>query len=81
MAERWRSGWEGRPPCLARMGQSPSLPNPTFERVGTDPTERAFYRAFRDFNPLNDLGSGYKTREAAVTGRALKQAWQIRRDK
>ena len=26
------------------------------KRVGTDPTERAFYRAFRDFNPLNDLG-------------------------
>ena len=24
--------------------------------VGTDPAERAFYRAFRDFNPLNDLG-------------------------
>ena len=28
------------------------------ERVGTDPTEHAFYKAFRDFNPLNDLGSG-----------------------
>ena len=25
---------------------------------GTHPTERAFYRAFRDFNPLNDLGIG-----------------------
>ena len=25
---------------------------------GTDPAERAFYRAFRDFNPLNDLGIG-----------------------
>ena len=24
--------------------------------VGTDPAERAFYRAFRDFNPLNDIG-------------------------
>ena len=23
---------------------------------GTDPAERAFYRAFRDLNPLNDLG-------------------------
>ena len=41
---------------------------------GTDPAERAFYRVFRDFSPLNDLGSGYKTREAAVTGRALKQS-------
>ena len=40
-------------------------------RVGTDPAKRAFYRTFRDFNPLNDLGSGYKTREAAVTGRRL----------
>ena len=28
------------------------------ERVGTAPAKRAFYRAFRDFNPLNDLGSG-----------------------
>ena len=28
------------------------------ERVGPDPAKRAFYRAFRDFNPLNDLGSG-----------------------
>ena len=28
------------------------------KRVGTDPAERAFYRAFRDFNPLNDLGIG-----------------------
>ena len=28
------------------------------ERVGADPAKRAFYRAFRDFNPLNDLGSG-----------------------
>ena len=27
------------------------------DRVG-DPTKRVFYRAFRDFNPLNDLGSG-----------------------
>jgi len=26
--------------------------------VGTDPAKRAFYRAFRDFNPLNDLGIG-----------------------
>ena len=26
--------------------------------TGTDPTERAFYRAFRDFNPLNDFGIG-----------------------
>ena len=26
--------------------------------MGTDPTERTFYRAFRDFNPLNDLGIG-----------------------
>lgn len=25
---------------------------------GTHPTERAFYRAFRDFDPLNDLGIG-----------------------
>jgi len=23
---------------------------------GTDPAKRAFYRAFRDFNPLNDFG-------------------------
>ena len=23
-----------------------------------DPAKRAFYRVFRDFNPLNDLGSG-----------------------
>ena len=22
----------------------------------TDPTERTFYKAFRDFNPLNDIG-------------------------
>ena len=28
------------------------------ERVGTDPAKHAFYRAFRDFNSLNDLGSG-----------------------
>ena len=28
------------------------------EPVGTDPAKRAFYRAFCDFNPLNDLGSG-----------------------
>ena len=28
------------------------------EQVGTDPAERAFYRAFRDFNPLNDLEIG-----------------------
>ena len=28
------------------------------ERVGTDPAKRAFYRAFRDFNPLNDIGIG-----------------------
>ena len=27
------------------------------ERMGTDPAKRAFYRAFCDFNPLNDLGS------------------------
>jgi len=26
--------------------------------VGTDPAKRAFYRAFRDFNPLTDLGIG-----------------------
>jgi len=25
---------------------------------GTNPAKRAFYRAFRDFNPLNDLGIG-----------------------
>ena len=25
-------------------------------RVGTHPTERAFYRAIRDLNTLNDLG-------------------------
>ena len=25
---------------------------------GTDPAERAFSRAFRDFNPLTDLGIG-----------------------
>ena len=25
------------------------------ERVGTDPSQRAFYRVFRDFSPLNDL--------------------------
>ena len=28
------------------------------EFLGTHPAERAFYRAFRDFNPLNDLGIG-----------------------
>ena len=28
------------------------------EQVGTDPAKRAFYRAFRDFNPLNDIGIG-----------------------
>ena len=27
-------------------------------RWGTDPAERAFYRVFRDFNPLTDLGIG-----------------------
>ena len=27
-------------------------------RWGTDPAKRAFYRAFRDFNPLNDIGIG-----------------------
>ena len=27
-------------------------------RVGTDPAKRAFCRAFRDFNPLNDIGIG-----------------------
>ena len=42
--------------------------------MGTDPTERAFYRAFRDLNPLNDLGIGEQPREAAVSGLALKQA-------
>ena len=41
------------------------------KRVGTDPAQRAFYRVFRGFSPLDDLGSGYKTREAAVTGRRL----------
>ena len=40
------------------------------ERMGTDPAERAFYKAFCDFNPLNDLGSGWKPREADVYGRA-----------
>ena len=30
----------------------------TTEQVGTDPAKRAFYRAFRDFDPLNDLGIG-----------------------
>lgn len=28
------------------------------ERVGTDPTERAFYRAFRELNLMNDLEIG-----------------------
>ncbi len=28
------------------------------DRVGTHPAKRTFYRAFRDFSPLNDLGSG-----------------------
>ena len=28
------------------------------ERMGTDPAKRAFYRAFRDFNPLSDIGIG-----------------------
>ena len=27
-------------------------------RSGGGPAKRAFYRAFRDLNPLNDLGSG-----------------------
>ena len=26
--------------------------------MGTDPAKRAFYRAFRDLNPLNNLGIG-----------------------
>ena len=26
--------------------------------MGTDPAKRAFYRAFRDFNPLSDIGIG-----------------------
>ena len=38
--------------------------------MGTDPTKRAFYRPFRDLNPLNDLGIGSKPRGAAVSGRA-----------
>ena len=42
---------------------------------GQAPAKRAFYRTFRDFNPLNDLGSGWKPRDAAVPGLALKQAW------
>ncbi len=28
------------------------------KRVGTDPAKCAFFRAFRDFNPLNDIGIG-----------------------
>ena len=28
------------------------------KRVGTDTAKRAFNRAFRDFNPLTDLGIG-----------------------
>ena len=31
----------------------------SMERVGTGPAKRAFYRVFRDFNLLNDLGIGY----------------------
>ena len=27
-------------------------------KLDGDPTERAFYKAFRDLNPLNDLGIG-----------------------
>ena len=30
----------------------------SMERVGTHPVKRAFYRPFRDLNPLNDLGIG-----------------------
>ena len=29
-----------------------------YVRTDGDPAKRAVYRAFRDFNPLNDLGSG-----------------------
>ena len=28
------------------------------EGTGGDPAKRAFYRPFRDLNPLNDLGIG-----------------------
>ena len=38
------------------------------ELVGTHPAERAIYSAFRDVKPLNDLGIGLKSREAAVSG-------------
>ena len=33
-----------------------------------DPAKRAFYRAFRDLNPLNDLGSGSKPRSRLFPG-------------
>ena len=36
--------------------------------MGTDPAKRAFYRAFRDFNPLNDLGIGSKPRRRLFPG-------------
>ena len=41
---------------LRAVAETLASGNPNW--MGTDPTERAFYRAFRDFNPLNDLGSG-----------------------
>ena len=42
------------------MGMKDLLTNMTLKMIGrgTHPTKRAFYRAFRDLNPLNDFGSG-----------------------
>ena len=51
------------------------------ERVGTDPTERAFYRAFRDLNPQNDLGSGLRSGFFRAGGETVAASVQIRRDR
>ena len=39
-----------------RQSGKTTLVRKCLERVGTDPAKRAFYGAFCDFSPLNDLG-------------------------
>ena len=42
--------------------------------MGTDPTERAFFRDFRDFNPLMTSESDRKRARRLFPGGALKRA-------
>ena len=51
----WNKG-AGKIKPLHGVNNSPGIFGDKY--LGTDPTERAFYRAFRDLNPLNDLGIG-----------------------